>query len=41
MAKAGALLGRVKRPGPENFCGYRRVVPGMREIAEKPLSFRP
>jgi hypothetical protein len=24
----------VKTPGSENFCGLRRVVPGMREITD-------
>jgi hypothetical protein len=24
----------VKTPGAENFCGLRRVVPGMREITD-------
>ncbi|MFB9534593.1 DUF6207 family protein, partial [Streptomyces violaceus] len=31
---AGTLLGRVNTPGSENFCGRRRVVPGMRQIAD-------
>jgi hypothetical protein len=34
LAMAGTLLGRVNTPGSENFYGRRRVVAGMRQIAD-------
>lgn len=37
---AGTLLGRVKTPGADNFCGLRRVVPGMREITDAHVAER-